>query len=86
MVIYIGTFIFMEETDTENFSWKNISHLMNPCIIGKRIDSIRTIFRNTNGYPNWIINQVFEEIKVKQRDPVQNSNVSNENEVTQNSN
>ena len=43
---------------------------------------------NSDGYlhPNWIINQVFEEIKVKQRDPVQNSNVSNENEATQNSN
>ena len=54
--------------------------------MGKELTHIRTIFRNTNGYPNWIINQVFEEIKVKQRDPVQNSNVSNENEVTQNSN
>ena len=52
----------------------------------KELTHIRTIFRNTNGYPNWIVNQVYEQIKVKQRDPVPNSKVSNENEAPQTSN
>ena len=52
----------------------------------KELTHIRTVFRNTNGYPNWIINQVFKQVKAKQRDPVPNSNVSNENEATQTSN
>ena len=47
---------------------------------------LRTVFRNINGYSNWIINQVFEQVKVKQRDPVTNSNVSNKNEAMQTSN
>ena len=37
---------------------------------------IRTVFRNTNGYSYWIINQIFEQVKAKQRDPVPASNVS----------
>ena len=44
--------------------------------------SIKSVFRNTN----CIINQVFKQIKVKQKDPIPNSNVSNENEATQTSN
>ena len=36
--------------------------------------------------PNWIINQVFKQVKAKQRDPMSNSNVSNETEATQTSN
>ena len=36
----------------------------------KKIKFWRTIIRNANGYPNWIINQVCEQINVKQRDPV----------------
>ena len=47
---------------------------------------IRNVFRNTNGYPNWIINQVFEQIKVKQRDLVPNSNVSNKDKAAGTSN
>ena len=47
----------------------------------KELTHIRTFFRNTNGYPNWIINQAFEQVKAKQRDPVLNSNVSNKNEA-----
>ena len=49
----------------------------------KELTHITIVFRNTNGYPNWIINQVFKQIKVKQRDPAPNSHVSSENEVTQ---
>ena len=52
----------------------------------KELTHIRTVFRNTNGYPNWIINQAFKQKKAKQKDPVTNSNVSNENETTQTSN
>ena len=52
----------------------------------KELTHIGTVFRNTNGYPNWIINQVFKQVKVKQRDPVPNSNVLNKNEATQISN
>ena len=52
----------------------------------KELTHIRTVFRDTNGYPNSIINQVFKQVKAKQRDPMPNSNVSNENEATQNSN
>ena len=33
-----------------------------------------------------ITNQVFEQTKIEQRDPVPNSNASNENETTQTSN
>ena len=57
-----------------------------PSLFEKELTHIRTVFRNTNGYPNWIINQVFKQVKAKQRDPVPNSNVSNENEATQTSN
>ena len=57
-----------------------------PSLLEKELTHIRTVFRNTNGYPNWIINQVFKQVKAKQRDPMPNSNVSNENEATQNSN
>ena len=49
----------------------------------KELTHIRTVFRNTNGYPYWVINQVFEQVKAKQGDTVPTSNVSNENEVTQ---
>ena len=49
----------------------------------KELTHITIVFRNTNGYPNWIINQVFKQIKVKQRDPAPNSHVSSENEATQ---
>ena len=52
----------------------------------KELTHIRTVFRNTNGYPNWIINQVFKQVKAKQRDPMPNSNVSNEIEAAQTSN
>ena len=52
-----------------------------PRLLEKELTHITIIFRNTNGYPNCIINQV----KVKQRDPVPNSHVSNENEATQHS-
>ena len=31
----------------------------------KKIKFWRTVIRNANGYPNWIINQVFEQINVK---------------------
>ena len=65
---------------------KSISHLLNPQIVGKELTQIRTASRNNNGYPNWIINQVFKQIKSKQRDPVPNSNVSNEKEATKISN
>ena len=46
---------------------------------------IRTVFRNTNDYPNWLINRVLEQIKNEQRDPVPNNNVSNENKTTKTS-
>ena len=52
----------------------------------KELTHIRDVFRDTNGYPNSIINQVLKQVKAKQRDPMPNSNVSNENEATQNSN
>ena len=76
----------MEERDTENFSWKSILHPFNPGLLEKELTHIRTVFRNTNGYPNWIINQVFKQVKAKQRDPMPNSNVSNEIEAAQTSN
>ena len=44
--------------------------------------SNKSVFRNTNS----TINQVFKQIKVKQKDPIPKSNVSNENEATQTSN
>ena len=49
----------------------------------KELTHITIVFRNTNGYLHWIINQVFKQIKVKQRNPVPNSHVSSENEATQ---
>ena len=52
----------------------------------KELTHIRTVFRSTNGYPDLIISQVFEQIKAKQRDPVPNNNVSNKNEAAQTSN
>ena len=52
----------------------------------KELTHIRTVFRDTNGYPNSIINQVFKQVKAKQRDPMPNSNVSNEIEAAQTSN
>ena len=57
-----------------------------PSLLEKELTHIRTVFRNTNGYPNWIINQVFKQVKAKQRDPMPNSNVSNEIEAAQTSN
>ena len=33
-----------------------------------------------------MINQVFKQVKAKQRDPVPNSNISNENEAAETSN
>ena len=57
-----------------------------PSLLEKELTHIRTVLRSTNGYPNWIINQVFKQIKAKQKDPVPNSNVSNENEAVQTSN
>ena len=54
-----------------------------PRLLEKELTHIRTVFRNTNGYPYLVINQVFEQVKAKQRDTVPTSNVSNENEVTQ---
>ena len=57
-----------------------------PSLLEKELTHIRTVFRNTNGYLNWIINQVFKQVKAKQRDPMPNSNVSNEIEATQTSN
>ena len=38
-----------------------------PSLLEKELTHIRTIFRNANGYPNWIINQVFKQVKAKQR-------------------
>ena len=57
-----------------------------PSLFEKELTHIRTVFRNTNGYPNRIIDQVFKQVKAKQKDPVPNSNVSNENEATETSN
>ena len=57
-----------------------------PSLLEKELTHIRTVFRNGNGYPNCMINQVvFKEIKPKQRDPLPNSNVSNEVEAAQTS-
>ena len=50
-----------------------------PRLLEKELPHIRTVSRNTNGYPNLIINQEFQHIKVKQRDQLLNSNVSNKN-------
>ena len=36
-----------------------------PSLLEKEITHIRTNFRNTNGYPNWIVNQVFKQVKAK---------------------
>ena len=36
-----------------------------PRLLEKELTHLRTVFRNTKGYPNWIISQVFEQIKVK---------------------
>ena len=44
-----------EKRDTENFSWKSISHLLNPWLIEKELSHIRIVFKNTAGYSNWII-------------------------------
>ena len=55
-------------------------------LLENELTHIRTVFRNTNGYPKWIINQVFKQVRAKQRGPVPNSNVSNENEAAQTSN
>ena len=57
-----------------------------PSLLEKELTHIRTVFRNINGNPNWIIDQVFKQVKAKQKDPVPNSNVSNENEATETSN
>ena len=57
-----------------------------PRLLEKGLTHIKTIFRTTNGYHNWIINQVFEQVKAKQTDPVPNNNISNKNEATQTSN
>ena len=57
-----------------------------PSLLGKELTHIRTVFRNTNGQPCWIINQLFKQVKAKQRDPIPNSNVSNANEAVQTSN
>ena len=57
-----------------------------PSLLEKELTHIRTVFRNANGYPNCMINQVFKQIKAKQRDPLPNSNVSNEVEAAQISN
>ena len=57
-----------------------------PSLLEKELTHIRTVFRNTNGYLNWIINQVFKQVKAKQRDPMPNSNVSNKIEAAQTSN
>ena len=57
-----------------------------PRLLEKELTHIRTVLRNTNSHPNWLIKQLFEQIKIKQRNPVTNSNVSNENEATQTSN
>ena len=57
-----------------------------PSLLEKELNHIRTGFRNTNGYPNWIINQLFKKVKAKKRDPLPNSNVSNKNEAPQTSN
>ena len=38
-----------------------------PSLLEKELTHIRTVFRSTNGYPNWIINQVFKQVKAKQR-------------------
>ena len=52
----------------------------------KELTHIRTGFRNTNGYPNWIINQILKQVKAKQKDPVPNRNNSNKNEAAETSN
>ena len=57
-----------------------------PRLLEKELNHIRTVFKNTNCYLYWICNHVLEQIKVKQRDPVPNNNVSNKNEATQTSN
>ena len=57
-----------------------------PRLLEGELTYIRTVFRNTNDYHNWIINLVFEQKKAKQRDPVQNNNASNQSEATQTSN
>ena len=48
-----------------------------PSLLEKELTHIRTVFRNTNGYPDWVINRVFKQVKAKQRDPMSNRNVSN---------
>ena len=60
-------------------------HSSTPSLLEKELTHIRTIFRNTNGYSNWIINLVFKQVKAKQRDTMPNSNVSNEIEVMETS-
>ena len=57
-----------------------------PSLLEKELTHIRTVFRNTNGHPNWIMDQIFKQAKAVQRDPVPNSNVSNENEAARTSN
>lgn len=34
-------------------------------LLEKELVYIGTVFGNTNFYPNWIIDQVFEQVKVK---------------------
>ena len=74
----ITTTVYRKEksSDTENLVERACLICSTLSLLKKELTHIRNAFRNTNGCPNWIINQVFEQAKVKQRDPVPNSNVS----------
>ena len=40
-----------------------------PSPLKKELTHIRIVFRNINGYHFWMINQVFKQVKAKQKRP-----------------
>ena len=72
MFIYTGTFtpITWKRGTLKTLVERAYLICSTPSLLEKELTHIRTVFRNTNGYPNWIINQLFKQVKAKQRDPV----------------
>ena len=64
--------VYRKESNSNVYlHWMSISHLLDPKSLKKELTHIRTGFRNTNGYLNWVINQVFKQIKTNREIQIQ---------------
>ena len=53
----------METRDAANISFKSLQSVLQRQTLGNKIKHLKKVFRDINGYRNWVIEQTIEKVK-----------------------